>query len=128
MAYRLALSIHLSKIHIVFHMYLVKKVVLDSSQVLSQMAIEIREDLIYEVKPVKVTDLREKHLWNKVVPEGKVIWKKSQVENETLERELEIKRKYLKLFLEEGDFLFYRQNLKKEGRIINPMFIRGIFN
>jgi hypothetical protein len=43
-------------------MYLVKKVVLDSSQVLSQMAIEIREDLIYEVKPVKVTNLREKHL------------------------------------------------------------------
>jgi len=62
MAYRLALSVHLSKIHIVFHMYLVRKVVLDSSQVLSQMAIEIREDLIYEVKPVKVTDLREKHL------------------------------------------------------------------
>jgi hypothetical protein len=50
------------------------------------------------------------------------------VENETLERELEIKRKYLELFLEEGDFLFYKQNLKKEGRIINPMFIRGIFN
>lgn len=107
MAYRLALSIHLLKIHIVFHMYLVKKVVLNPSQVLSQMAIEIREDLIYEVKPVKVIDWREKHLWNKVVPEGKVIWRKSQVENDTLERELEIKRKYLELFLEEGDFLFH---------------------
>jgi hypothetical protein len=45
-----------------FHMYLVKKVVLDPSQVLSQMAIGIREDLIYEVKSVKVTDRREKHL------------------------------------------------------------------
>jgi len=62
MAYRLALSIHLSKIHIVFHMYLVKKVVLDPSQALSQMAIEIQEDLIYEVKLVKVTDQRETHL------------------------------------------------------------------
>jgi hypothetical protein len=43
-------------------MYLVKKVVLDPSQALSQMAIEIQEDLIYEVKLVKVTDQRETHL------------------------------------------------------------------
>jgi hypothetical protein len=44
----------------------------------------------------------EKTLRNKRVPLVRVLWRNSQIEKETWERELKIKEKYFHLFLESG--------------------------
>jgi len=56
---------------------------LEPSQVLLQMPMEIRGDLTLKVKPIKIIDRGEKTLHNKMVPLIKVMWRNSQVEEET---------------------------------------------
>jgi len=56
---------------------------LEPSQVLLQMPMEIRGDLTLKVKPIKIIDRVEKTLHNKMVPLIEVIWRNSQVEEET---------------------------------------------
>lgn len=56
---------------------------LEPSQVLLQMPMEIRGDLTLKVKPIKIIDRVEKTLHNKMVPLIKVMWRNSQVEEET---------------------------------------------
>ena len=55
-----------------------------------------------EVKPVKILDRDVKVLRNKRVPLVRVLWRSSQIEEETWERESEIKEKYPHLFHEIG--------------------------
>jgi hypothetical protein len=47
------------------------------------MPMEIRGDLTLKVKPIKIIDRVEKTLHNKMVPLIEVIWRNSQVEEET---------------------------------------------
>jgi hypothetical protein len=47
------------------------------------MPMEIRGDLTLKVKPIKIIDRGEKTLHNKMVPLIKVMWRNSQVEEET---------------------------------------------
>ena len=72
-AYKLALCPELSSIHNVFHIYMLKKYVPDSSHVLNQKPIEVHEDLTYEEKPVKILDRHDKMLRNKVIHFIKVL-------------------------------------------------------
>lgn len=48
-AYRLTLPPHLSKMHDVFHILLLRNAKLDPTRVLSQVPLEIKEDLTLEV-------------------------------------------------------------------------------
>ena len=99
-AYRLKLPAHLEKIHNVFHVSLLRKVKVDHSRVLPPVPMEVKEDLTLETRPVKIIDRSEKTLRNKRVPLIRVLWRNSQIEKETWERESEIKDKYPHLFLE----------------------------
>ena len=65
--YRLKLSAHLDKIHIVFHVSLLQKAEMDPSRVLPPVPIEVREDLTLETRSVKIMDHSEKTLRNKKV-------------------------------------------------------------
>ncbi|CAL2239403.1 unnamed protein product [Prunus armeniaca] len=51
-AYRLALSTELSRIHDVFHVSMLRKYMPDPSHVLEHQPVELREDLTYEEQPV----------------------------------------------------------------------------
>ena len=52
-AYRIALSPVLSKIHNVFHVSSLRKYILDPSHILNFQPIQIREDLTYDEQPIK---------------------------------------------------------------------------
>lgn len=71
---------------------------MDPSWVLSQVPLEIEEDLTLQVKPIKVIDHGKKELRNRSIPMIKVLWRSSQIEEETWERESKMRRKYPELF------------------------------
>jgi hypothetical protein len=56
-------------------------------------------------------DRSEKTLRNKRVSLVRVLWRNSQIEEETWERELEIKEKYPHLFLESGMQFNFRDEI-----------------
>jgi len=55
-----------------------------------------------KTKHVKILDRDEKLLRNKRVPLVRVLWRSAQIEEETLERESEMKEKFLLLFSDIG--------------------------
>ena len=97
-AYKLALCPELSSIHNVFHIYMLKKYVPDSSHVLNQKPIEVHEDLTYEEKPVKILDRHDKMLRNKVIHFIKVLQRNHKIEEANWEREEDMKARYQELF------------------------------
>ena len=54
--YRLALPPNLSQVHPVFHILMLKKYILDPSQVLQPQSVEVNEDLTYKKEPVMIVD------------------------------------------------------------------------
>jgi hypothetical protein len=101
-AYRLELPVYLDKIHNVFHVSLLRKAKIDPSRVLPQVPMKIKGDLTMKTKPVKILDRDEKLLRNKRVPLVRVLWRSSQIEEETWEREFEMKEKFPHLFSDIG--------------------------
>ena len=61
-ACQLALPPHLTKIHDVFHVSMLRKAKIDPTPLLPQVPIKIEEDLTLEVKPIKILDCGEKEL------------------------------------------------------------------
>ena len=101
-AYRLELPVYLDKIHNVFHVSLLRKAKIDPSRVLPQVPMKIKGDLTMKTKPVKILDRDEKLLRNKRVPLVRVLWRSSRIEEETWERESEMKEKFPHLFSDIG--------------------------
>jgi len=75
--------------------------------VLSQIPIEVNEGLTIEVKPVRILDQINKVLRNKRIFLVKVLWRSLQMEEETWEREVEMRNKYPGLF-----FFFFKSGKK----------------
>ncbi|XP_019105544.1 uncharacterized protein LOC109135256 [Beta vulgaris subsp. vulgaris] len=73
-AYELALSVELSKVHNVFHVSQLRKYVHDPSHILTYEPLRIDESLSYEERPVRILDKREQVLRNQVIPLVKVLW------------------------------------------------------
>jgi hypothetical protein len=63
---------------------------------------KIKWDLTLETKPIKILDRDEKVLRNKRVPLVRVLWRSSRIEEETWERESEMKEKFPHLFFDIG--------------------------
>ena len=101
-AYKLELLPSLSRIHNVFHVFMLKKYHPNPSHVLQPKNVEIDEVLTYEERPVKLLDHKVKELRNKRIPLVKVLWKNHGVEETTWEIEEEIRKKYPDLFPEQG--------------------------
>jgi len=57
------------------------------SRVLPQVLVEIQKDLTLEMKPIQIMDHSKKELRNKRIPVVKILWRSSQVEEQTWERE-----------------------------------------
>ena len=86
-AYRLDLPEELSRVYNVFHISMLRKYILDPSQVLEALEIELRDDLSYEEQPVQILGREEKELRNKTISLVKVLWRNHLVEEATWERE-----------------------------------------
>lgn len=57
------------------------------SRVLPQVIVEIQRDLTLEMKPIQIMDHSKKELRNKRIPVVKILWRSSQVEEQTWKRE-----------------------------------------
>jgi len=108
-AYEINLPSQLAKVHNVFHVSLLQKADVDPSRVLPQMPVKVKEDLTLEVRPIKILDWGEKELRNKKAPIIRVLWQSSQIEEETWERESEMRRKFPNLFINSGTSLKFRR-------------------
>ena len=81
----------MAKVHNVFHVSLLRKADVDPSRVLPQVPVEVKKDLTLEVRTIKILDSGEKELRNKKVLIIRVLWRNSQIEEETWERESEMR-------------------------------------
>jgi len=125
-AYRILLPPHLDRIHNVFHVSMLRKADLDPTRILPQIPMEVQEDLTMEVQTVQIMDRSIKGLRNKKVPLVKVLWRNSQIEEETWERESEMMKypglfSYIGMNLNFKDKIFFRRGECKTSRrkIIN---------
>ena len=103
MAYRLVLPPKLEKIHIVFHVSMLRRYRLDSSHVVSSEAIELRPDLTYEEELVEILAREVKKMRNQQIPLVKVLWRNHKTEEVTWESEEVMQQQYPQLF-NEGNF------------------------
>ncbi|XP_075096222.1 uncharacterized protein LOC107778573 [Nicotiana tabacum] len=101
-AYRLALPPKLTFIHPVFHVSILRKCILDSSQVIEAPAIPLDEKLSYEEKPMAIVDRQVRKLRSKEIEFVKVLLRNHTVEEATWELEKDMQAEYPHLFQSTG--------------------------
>ena len=82
-----------------FHVSMLRKYEPNPSHVLDWTDLKVDEDASYEERPISVLDRQDQVLRDKTIPLVKVLWKHHGVEKATWERELEVREKYLDLFV-----------------------------
>ena len=87
MAYRLALPSELAKLHVVFHVSMLRRYRSDESHILPVQEIQVQEDFSYDEEPKTILAREVKQLWNKQVPLVKVLWQHYCREEATWEPE-----------------------------------------
>ncbi|XP_074297474.1 uncharacterized protein LOC141628201 [Silene latifolia] len=97
-AYKLDLPPSLGKVQDVFHVSQLRKYISNPSHVLQNEIPEIEPTHSFEEKPIRILDKKDKKLRSKVVPLVKVLWKCSNMEEETWEPEASMRIKYPYLF------------------------------
>ncbi|KAJ8771079.1 hypothetical protein K2173_023404 [Erythroxylum novogranatense] len=97
-SYRLALPPHLSSVHPVFHISMLRKYIPDPSHILQTPEVNIAEDLSYEETPVAIIDRQIRKLRNKDIPMIKVQWQNQRIEECTWETEESMRSRYPQLF------------------------------
>ncbi|XP_072062115.1 uncharacterized protein [Arachis hypogaea] len=97
-AYQVALPPHLSNLHDVFHVSQLRKYTSDAAYVLEPESVELKENLTFQVTPVRIDDTSVKKLRGKEVQLVKVAWERGGVEEHTWELESEMRKDYPELF------------------------------
>jgi hypothetical protein len=97
-AYKVDLPPQLAKVHDVFHVSLLRKPDVDPARVLPQVPVEVKEDLTLELRPLRILDQEVKELRSKKIPIIRILWRNAQIEEETWEREAEMRKTYPDLF------------------------------
>ena len=82
-AYLLALSPNMSRVHPVFHVSMLRKYILDPSHVLQPQSVELNDDLTFEEESVVIVDYQVRQLRSKTIPMVKVLWRSNNVEEHT---------------------------------------------
>nr|XP_025678416.1 uncharacterized protein LOC112778296 [Arachis hypogaea] len=99
-AYQVALPPHLSNLHDVFHVSQLRKYTSDAAHVLEPESVELKENLTFQVTPMRIDDTSVKKLRRKEVSLVKVAWERAGVEEHTWELESEMRKDYSELFLD----------------------------
>jgi len=129
-AYEIALPPPLANIPNIFHVSLQRKYVLDPNHILESDSIQVKENLSFEVKPIRILDSQVKQLRGRSIPMVKVLWDLI-FRDSTWEIEEEIRASYPNLFL--GKFIFeysYVTTLvfkKKQNRTCAPVMTPFFF-
>ncbi|XP_020967440.1 uncharacterized protein LOC110266774 [Arachis ipaensis] len=97
-AYQVVLPPHLSNLHDVFHVSQLHKYTSDAAHVLEPELVELKENLTFQVTPVRIDDTSVKKLRRKEVQLIKVAWKRAGVEEHIWEFESEMRKDYPELF------------------------------
>ena len=97
-AYRLALPPQISSVHDVFPVSMLRKYEPDPLYVLEWNGLELKADVSFEKKPIKILNRRDQVFREKTNHLVKVLWSHRGVEEATWEREDEIRAKYPDLF------------------------------
>ncbi|KAA3488432.1 reverse transcriptase [Gossypium australe] len=97
-AYRLALSPELEKIHDVFHVSMLRRYRSDPSHVIEPTKVEIEPDLTYGEEPFKILAREVTQLRNKGIALVKVLWRRHGIEEATWESEETMRNQYPNLF------------------------------
>jgi len=72
---------------------LLRKANVDLTWILPQVPIEIKKDLMLELRPTRILDQGVKELQNKRIPIVRILLQNTQIEEEIWEREFEMKKK-----------------------------------
>ena len=97
-AYQIALPPPLLNLHNVFHVSQLRKYNFDPSRLLEPESVQLREDLTFDLPPMRIIDRKVKQLRSKFVPLIKVAWGKGNLEERTWELESKIRRDHPDLF------------------------------
>lgn len=97
-AYKLALPLAMSHINNVFHVAMLRRCVLEPSQVLKEIPERLGEHLTYEEKPVKNLETQQKKLRNRSLSYVKVHWENHSEREATWELEDDMRKSYPYLF------------------------------
>ena len=73
-AYKVDLPPQLAKVHNVFHVSFLRKAVVDPTRILPQVSVEVKEDLMLELRPIRILDREVKELRNKKIPIIRILW------------------------------------------------------
>ena len=77
---------------------MLRKYIPDTSHVLREQSVQLKENLTYEETPVQIVDRKEQVLRSKVISLVKVLWKNHEREAATWEPEAQMRRQYPQLF------------------------------
>ena len=97
-AYLLALTPELAKLHNVFHVSMLRRYRSDESHILLVQDVQVQADLSYDEEPKAILAQEVKQWWNKQVPLVKVLWQHHGREEATWELEATMKEQYPQLF------------------------------
>ena len=84
-AYRLALSLELAKLHDIFHVSMLRRYRSDELHVLLVQEVQVHQYYSYDEEPKAILAREVKQLWNKKVPLVKVLWQHHSMEEATWE-------------------------------------------
>ncbi|XP_027337943.1 uncharacterized protein LOC113851611 [Abrus precatorius] len=98
-AYWIMLPPNLSNLHLVFHVSQLRRYVSDPSHVIDLDPVQAKEDLSYDVYPMRIADHRVKQLRGKDISLVKVIWSTSDEGDATWETETRMRELHSGLFL-----------------------------
>ncbi|WMV36917.1 hypothetical protein MTR67_030302 [Solanum verrucosum] len=97
-AYELKLPQELAAVHLVFHIFMLKKYMGYPLLIIPTKNIGIKDSLSYEEIPVQILDCQVRKLRTKEVASVKVLWMNQFVEEATWEAEEDMKKRYPHLF------------------------------
>ncbi|PKU80739.1 hypothetical protein MA16_Dca023436 [Dendrobium catenatum] len=125
-AYKLALTSDMFKIHNDFHISMLIKWVTDESQRIPQNDIKLQKDLTYVEEPEKILKMDVHKLRNRMIPFVKVKWKHRSIKQTTWEKEADMIRSFL-THSKSMKSEFRGRNSIKEGRFVKPKYFSELF-
>ncbi|WMV20182.1 hypothetical protein MTR67_013567 [Solanum verrucosum] len=94
MAYRLVLPPNLSRVHLVFHVSMLKRYHGDGDYIIKWDSVVLDKNLQYEEEPIAILDCDVRKLRNKEFKSVKFQWKHHPVKEVTWETEKDMRYKY----------------------------------